>query len=495
MSIQPKYETYHYTTEICVAESQSIVECRIPMQELGKIVSVVPKVVPTTSTCADGEIRYGGKLTLCILYVNDEKKICRTERGVEFSHYALHRDVTQNCTCTTELFGDKISYRKEASSVYFTTIVRGKFVVYGEKTAEYLVGGETLALKKEKGTVVRILPIFGTVQKEDEFDPEYVTDILDHTEEVCVNYVTAEEGAVSVGGEVVVNICAVKDDTVVSLERTVPFKAELPVDESQSGVLCDAVAKVVNANLSLKTDEAREKSKLKVELDIGVQGKLYFTDYPEFCTDAFSVEREIGIKKQETKTRKIADVLRFTEHVGGKTTVSPAIETGETLLCSTHAKAELYVKKTGSGYEAEGVVSFELLVVDKDGEKSKKDCCLPVVFPVGYQGEGEIIACAVVCGLAVRKRKEGEVEAEATLKVTVTATEEVVSEYVYSLEEGEKYEEEKSAISVYFTGVGDDLFTTAKKLKTYPEDVENGNGQVVFPTTGNERIVVYRQRK
>ena len=89
MSVKAQYDTYRYTGEICRLQSQSIVECRLPGSEIGTILAVQAHAVPTECVCADGEVRYSGKLLLCIVYEDGNKKICRAERGAEFFHKTI----------------------------------------------------------------------------------------------------------------------------------------------------------------------------------------------------------------------------------------------------------------------------------------------------------------------------------------------------------------------------------------------------------------------
>ena len=62
MSIKPHFETYRYTTCVCRTGSQSIVECRLPGSEITSILAIYAKAVPAECVCADGEVRYNGKL-------------------------------------------------------------------------------------------------------------------------------------------------------------------------------------------------------------------------------------------------------------------------------------------------------------------------------------------------------------------------------------------------------------------------------------------------
>ena len=86
MSIKPQYETYRYKGEVTRLKAQSIVECRLPGSEIGGVLAVQANATPTECTCADGEVRYGGKLLLSLIYEDGAGKICRAERGAEFFH-------------------------------------------------------------------------------------------------------------------------------------------------------------------------------------------------------------------------------------------------------------------------------------------------------------------------------------------------------------------------------------------------------------------------
>ena len=68
MSVKPRFETYRYVGEICRLRAQSVVECRLPGSEINSILAVYAKAVATENGCADGEVRYNGKLLLCVVY-------------------------------------------------------------------------------------------------------------------------------------------------------------------------------------------------------------------------------------------------------------------------------------------------------------------------------------------------------------------------------------------------------------------------------------------
>ena len=80
------------------------------------------------------------------------------------------------------------------------------------------------------------------------------------------------------------------------------------------------------------------------------------------------------------------------------------------------------------------------------------------------------------------------------MKISVSDCEEVCVNYATEIAEAEKLNKDTSVISVYIPSAGDSLWNTAKKLCQSPEEISATNPDLVFPLTGNERILVYRTK-
>jgi len=94
----------------------------------------------------------------------------------------------------------------------------------------------------------------------------------------------------------------------------------------------------------------------------------------------------------------------------------------------------------------------------------------------------------------VRRKKDGETEAEATLKITLRIYREIESSFIEDVDEGEQYPKNDSAISLYLPKAGEDLWTTAKRLRCTPEDLQKNNSELTFPLKEGAKIFVYRQK-
>lgn len=495
MSIKPHFETYRYTTQICKTGSQSIVECRLPGSEIAGILAIYAKAVPSECTCADGEVRYNGKLLLNIVYEDSERKVCRAERGAEFSHHATDPAVTPACFAKADFRTDNVSYRREGSGLYISVIVGAEISVYGTVQAEYLAGGEGIVAKKSGQPIVKTVCVSGESETDDEFDTDYIGDILMHSENVNVGYVTAEAGQIVVSGEISLNLCALKSDlSLCSYERLVPFRLEIPCDEAMPKLPASAKVRVKSAVLTAGTDEEKGKCRMTAELILSADCELYIRDELPACEDAFSPECELKFKKETRTGRVLVDILRFTERVSGPASLSRTIDYSTALQAAVLPRAEITCKRGDNGGEAEGAIFAEVLLCDADGAHRSAELSLPFLFPVSYDADCIAEADATVCGLSVRQRREGEAEAEATLKVTLRLYRETKAEYISEAEEGEAYRENDCAVSIFIPRAGDGLWEIAKQLRRAPEEVEKSNPELKFPVGAGERIFVYRRK-
>lgn len=493
MSIKTEYETYRWVGEICRLKGQSVVEVRLAGSEISTVLAVQAKAVALDSACADGEAHYNGKLILSIVYEDGEKKVCRAERGAEFFHKMEGRAVTPACFCKTALSADSVNIRREGSGLYVSVVVGAEMEVYGGKQMDYVTGGEGLVVKKDKTTIVRTVCVSGETEGEDEFESDYVGDVLLHSEKAVVNRVVAEAGQIEIEGELAVHICVLKtDDAVCSYERLLPFRMQIPCDEAFGRLSAGARVDVKSARLDAGLDEEKGKCKMVLSYLLSADCYLSVKEEIDVVSDAFSTSSEIVVKKVNDGGRYLTKCEKATERVGGIVSLSPNIEGEYTLQACVLPRAEIACKKTERGMEAEGAVFADVLLVSADGSHRKTELNLPFVFPVDLDDE-TVEAEALVCGLNVRRKRGGETEAEATLKLCFKGYAEGAWECVSEVLEGEPLEERDVAFSIFLPKEGEDLWATAKRLKCEPSALEKSNPNLEFPLKAGQRIYVYNQ--
>ena len=495
MSVKPQFDTYRYVGEVCRLHGQSIVECRLPGSEISSILAIHAQAIPNDCVCADGEAQYSGKVLLTVVYEDGDRKICRAERGAEFFHKAEGSAVTPACQAKATFTAENVTWRREGSGLYVSVIVDADVRVYGGKQMEYLSGGEGLIVKKETQKVYKTVCVTGETEGEDEFDSDYASDILLHSETAVVHHVGVGAGQLDVEGELILNICALKsDESVCSYERLIPFHMQIPCDEAFGHVTAGGKVRIKSAHITADTDEEKGKSKLLFTYCLSAECQVCIKDEIPVVVDAFSTEAEITLKSKKDGGRYLLNQTKWSERISGIAALSPLPEGEFSLQAAALPRAELTCRKGERGMEAEGAILAEVLLCGEDGAHRSASLSLPFVFPVEIEGDYAEAEC-IVCGLNVRRKKSGETEAEATLKLCIHAYEDREWAYVCEANEGEVRAEEDSAFSVFIPKADEDLWGLAKRLGCSPEELQKSNPDLTFPLCEGQRIYVYRQIK
>ena len=487
------YQRYCYGGELCKAEGQSLVECRIAAGEIGKIVDVGARAVLLQATPENGEIKYSGKLFLTVLYTDGDGKLCRTERGAEFFHRAEQGDITPACLALGELLVERVDARREGASVVVACVVSGVFSVFSERCMEYLTGGEGLIVDAQDVLVSKVYVAKATVEETDEFETDYAQDIISHGENAIVTDVRTDVGEVDVSGEIALQFCMIRrDGSLGTYERIVPFKTQVLCDGAMPSASAVATVAVQSAYLTADTDEERGRSKIVVEFTLSVAVRVYEKEELSIGADAFSTECQVALKKQKDTTMYALNGENRTERIHG-TPLLEGLESleGKTPCAVMRPRAFVTLRQDAQGVQAEGVMEGQVIYQKEGGEYDSVKMELPFLLPISAPLESEI-SCSV-CGLSIRVRAGGELEAEGTLKMRITPYERMEFSYLCDVEEGEKRAAQSAGISVYLTARGDGLWETAKRLCLSPERLRAENPELNFPLKGEERLIVYRQ--
>ena len=359
MSVKPQYETYRYTDGLVTLRSQSMVECRLAGSEIGSILAVQATAIPTECVCVDGEVQYKGKAVLCIVYEDGDGKVCRVERGIEFFHKAEGREVTPACFAKTAFTVVNVTHRREGSGLYVTAIIDAVSDVYGSRQIEFLVGGENLVTRSGSFTVCKTVCVSGETEGEDEFETDYVGDIVLHGETVIVTRAVASGGQIDVEGEITLGVCALKsDDGVCSYERIVPFSMQIPCEEAFGKVTCCARVQVKSATLSAGVDEDKGVSKVVFAYALLADCYLSRTEEISAVDDAFCLTRETGLMKGYGEGRYVVKQEKYVERISGTATFANPLEPEFVLETAVLPRAETVCKKSEQGIAIFSYISF-----------------------------------------------------------------------------------------------------------------------------------------
>ncbi|MBR2903878.1 MAG: hypothetical protein IKC37_04450 [Clostridia bacterium] len=483
-----KYENYRYTGEVCQVKTQSVVECRFPGAEMATVLAVQARVVESKCVCADGEVKYDGKLLLGVLYEDGSKRICRAERGAEFYHKASHAEIAPACFAKGEFSVQSVSHRREGASTYVSVVVDARIDIYKQAETEYLSGGEEIVVKKERLPIVQISAVSGETEETDDFSVDGVVDVLLHEEWARATACHAKDGEIEIVGELCYDVCALKEDgELVRYERILPLRTTLPCEESseEDGVKADL--EVRRAEVSIDMSEEDNRAKITFSCGVFADCSLYKKEGVEMGVDAISPCQKLRLHHKKVAGRYLINQKSEEIRVAG-TASCQELEEGWSLSCVCLPTVELNPKEGG----IEGILEARALVKKEEEGYRSVTLSLPFALECGAK-ENERVDC-VVSGLSVRNFGKETTQLEGTLKLTVYTYSTVEADYVAEVEEGEEIPKKTCAFSVYLPKKGDGVWEVAKKMGVTPEEVTASNPTVEFPVQEGTKIVVYRQK-
>lgn len=501
MAISANFEQYDINSVGEQLTTQSIVECRLNDWSENKILAVNATVSKTSCEVLSGEIRYGGKIYFSVLAATSEGTVTGAERAAEFSHKIISEDAAPALSCETFLKIEKIETRIDGKAVVLSAIVSASAKLILESRITCLQGGDGLVIKGLDVPVRRIRTFKESAEIEEEFETEYLGDVLSHCESAYVNKIIVSEGSVGVSGEIELGILAKRagEKELVSFERLFPFSAEIPVAEAKNGDSADVVAGIRQVNISANCDEDKNKCAIVATVELELCGKVFAAQNVLLTEDAFSPSTECEIERKNLTFNEPIISFATNEKVSGTSALSGQVDFSCNMQAVTAPCLEITALTSENGeITAEGVLSATVLFTDKDNLPSSAQVNLPFAFPVkcdkAIKGDSVKIS-GIACGIYARQKQEGELEVDATLKLFISVYSLKTYSYVSSATEGSEIPENDSAISVYIADKGDGLWDVAKKLKKSPEEVSKYNSELEYPLKQPERIIIYRRKE
>lgn len=488
MSLSTQSAAGTYSSCVSAIKSQSIVEIRFSGQEVGEIIAVYPQVSLTSCEASNGRVTYGGRLICTIVYTDGDNKLCRMQKGAEFSHFADDDNLAPANTVQCALSCERTQIKRDGSSYLIAAVIGAELSVYARCERNVLTVNEGAVTLTENRKLYSAVAFFGESEVEDDFDCN-AEDILLPAAEVIVTDCTVRSGVAAINGEIYLSLLAMRDKKPVCFDRIIPFRSEIACEDAilARNASCRAEIKEISVNASV--NEEKGKCDVDAVISLAFTGEYYDEEETPVILDAFSPECELKLTVCEEKATPCTEIKVFSERVSGLCATKAKLDYTCAFMAAALPKAEFMCTDSG----IEGSISATL-IYEQNGETHSTEVNLP--FAVTLTGvNGSVKATGVaVCGVNIRQRAEGECEAEAALKICVADCEEVNVTYVTEIVEAEKLNAEKSVISVYIPSAGDSLWNTAKKLCQSPEEISATNPDLVFPLTGNERILVYRTK-
>lgn len=488
MAINAQFQTGTYTRQVAALKTQSMVEIKFSEQDAGEVVAVEPQISLSSCEISSGRLNYGGRLIATLVYADGDGKLCRVQKGAEFTHF-LDDDILApaqrgECVLTCE----RCQVKRDGSAFVVAVVVGASVDVFDSAQRSFITSLEGAVCKTDTAKTYSLVNFSGESEVDDDFEC-VAQDVLVPSASVQVLDCTVRAGVAEISGEIYLTLLAVRDSSPVNLDRTIPFKCELSCEDAVLAQRAYCRAEISAVNVNCKVNEERGRCDVDFNATLSFAGHYFEEEEVNYVSDAFCADSELALTFQEEKIKLDNDVKVYSERVNGPCASKAKLDYTCAFLAAALPHAEF--ARTQSGVE--GSVTATLLY-EQGGEVRSTEVNMP--FSVSLTGLSD--ECGKVdvsvCGMSLRQRAEGECEGEAMLKITAADGETRTVRYLTEAIAGEGKQPCDSAISVYIPSAGDGLWETAKKLSESPESIKISNPELNFPLTGKERILIYRPK-
>lgn len=488
--IKPQTSSLSYTRAVISLKSQTVAQTRLSQSDgIAEVLAVCPQVSLLNCEVSSGRVNYNGKIIFTVVYSDDEGKLCRMQKGAEFSHYCDDDCLAPAQTALCALSCERVSIRRDGSAIIISAVVSAAIDVFAPAERTFVTACDGAYLKTQTKEFFSFITFSGECEVEDDFDADGVDDIL--VPSACALVTSAEcgTGEVEISGEISLSLLAMRRTFPASLERVIPFKCNVPCDDSFSGALPFARAEVRDMNVNATVDDERGKCRVQFSCTLAVAG--YFGQRTEqtVAVDAFSCTNALSCARAEESAKVVAERKLFSERISSPAAAKAKLDfTCRFLAVALPAAEYEYSPQSGA---AEGSVTAVLLY-EQGGDIKSTQVSIP--FAVRVSAADGVELCVSVCGVSVKQPSEGQIEGEALVKISAAYPRTSAVSYLTSVEEGEALPPEESAITIIVPRAGDSLWDAARRLNCPPDEVSASNPDLKYPLSGRERIAVYRKK-
>lgn len=492
MTITPEIKKAEILNAIQVS-AKNAVECKLSIteEEVSSIIFVNARATLENTDCGNGEIRYGGKVTFYALLSSGGMKKC--EAGVEFSYRQEVKDLKEGDIFVGEIVAENVKVITSNGIPTASAMLTLTGSAFKREYADYVKELEGVNVKKTQAENLSLVACdLKEFDLEEEFDVDYpVNEVVWHGETLKVKSVSSGIGSVSIEGEAEVSALLLLDDGKTEyFRKTIPFNFDNELKFAMPDLVATCKASVSDSNIKVVVDRTKGKSSVQIILKVCARTCLYENEIITFVSDAYSEEDYLSVEKTPVKINKtLGESVIEKRVIGGEVS---KFEKSTLLICPIFAKIEeSVVVLENSSAKVRGVCRVGALV-SSDGAHAVESALVPFEVELGEScSQISLLRCEVLDVDFTLTNNSLTVDFSVIVAIEKTSC--ITHSFVINAERLEKRVKSNSAISVFVPNKGDTLWDVAKSLGVKEEEILKTNKDLIFPLSGEERIVIYNE--
>ena len=465
--IKPQTSSIAYTRAVARLTAQSVVQTRLADSDgVSEVLVVCPQVSLIGCEVSSGRVNYSGKIIFTVAFCDEEGKLCRMQRGAEFSHFCDDASLAPAQTAVCALSCERVGIRRDGSAIVLSAVVTAQIDVFSPAERTFITSCDGAYLKTQLKEFFSYVSFSGECEVEDDFEADGVDDILVPAAEALVCAASCGTGEVEVSGDINLSLLAMRKGAPAGFERAIPFRCIVPCEDSASGALPRVCAEVRDMNVNAAVDDERGKCRIQFTCTLAVRGSFGVRSEQTVATDAFSCTNAVESVRAEESACVVCERKVYSERISSAASSKAKLDFSCRFLAVACPRVE-YEYSSSAG-AVEGAV-LAVLLYEQGGEVRSTQISMPF--------------------------SEGRVEGEGLVKVSVEYPRNSSVSYLVSAEEGQPLPPDPGAITVIVPASGDTLWDAARKLGCPPDEVFAFNPGLKYPLSGRERVLVYKKSR
>ena len=490
MALSPEFDKIQSTKQLSFLVANGV-ECKLPLgeEEAKEIISIDVSTYLTSVESYNREVKYTGRAIFTVIY-KQEGEIKKHETGVEYGYKASVESALEGMNVFGDVKAENVKLNVSNGIVTATCIIVFNGDLVSPYQIEYLVKEPELMLKNtELNYCTEVVRVKKETKIEDEYDmPILIKNVLSHQEKAYVTNCQSGIGVIIVDGELEVSSVILPVDTnkPISASKIIPFRVEIDCQDALPEMPCSSYVSVKATNIKVYVDENKCKSAVSVETTIEAFGLLFQNNSISLVDDVYSKNFEIKTYKENKVLYNTIGFRCIEEKLNSEIFFENT--KNSRLICVLNDKIEDVSYKNNNGsIEVSGVLLLTCLFEDE--KLYSVTSSVPFTFNVLTSGNKfNLIKVQAV------NVKASLTNVEYTIRLSFLEVNEVEVPIICKVEEGAKKKVNDSAISVYIPKNGDTMWDVCKALGVNEDVVLKTNKDLEFPLSGDERIVIYRER-
>lgn len=468
-------------------ESTARIEVQ-PEKPVKRVLTVKAMAKITTKEKLADDVKFSGKTTYQIAYQTEDNTLCSALAVVEWNG-KLENVKEENVFLTANVMANTITGFSGTEIAISSLVNVDAFGIFKEEVQSVENLSEDF-VKLEKTYEYENVVSFAS----DSFNevaelevPAIVSDVLYSDGTVEVANVICGIDTVTIEGTVHANGTFVQEGKVVPFAKDIDFKRELSALSTVPNNIADADVYLENLMVTASVNETDQKTNLVFSVELSVCTAVYSKEMAVLVQDAFSTLKEVE------NTYECVTATNFEKSENYKESITATIQTPENAVELGYvfkANAEITDKiQTDNGTLLNGAIMVEAVLLDENANAEMFKNFAPFSILVPDATENDEYAIKTVVTNATLKANTLEIALDALVNYKENSKEYIG--FVKSIEEKEEKVKSNSAIRVYVTKEGEDLFAVAKAISMKPEDILMQNPGVTENLENGTRLVVY----